>query len=380
MASIPLYNLDVGDPRGIIGGQSCEIGPFQVELIEGYANATAQLHRPSRLQVSLAGPINQMTRTVNRIDGSDGGWAITARATFLDGGTEASVLGRHPSLDGGVRDLCELMTFLTGRRVAVEHALQFNNPNAKSDGACLPEETFAAACLAWGNRERFSRHSLAYALLLENAAIENQMMQVRAYLHNAVLNILVDKWPSDELSALPAPTITKLPKKVRSNLATQIEAAVTSCPGLPNEAKEGYVPLLRSKVFQGPSSLHDAVLRLLQYDLGLLPVTVDPAVVQRVQFMNRVRNHMTHSGQMPELPGLSQEVADRYTAAIIGGVVPTINQLAIGRLFGFTTETVGSVSQQPRDLQRFFLEGNWRGQPLELMSFEEWINSPEMLI
>ena len=89
---------------------------------------------------------------------------------------------------------------------------------------------------------------------------------------------------------------------------------------------------------------------------------------------------MTHSGQMPELPGLEPVVSDRYTAAIVAGVVPAINQLAIGRLFGFTDDGLGSLSQHPTDLQRFFSEGNWRGQPLDLMGFEEWVNSPEALI
>jgi len=356
------------------------VGPFKLDLAEGYVDAIAKLHRPDQLQVTLAGPINQLTRSVTRVDGSDGGWEVTAFATTNDQNQESSVLGRFPSQDGGVRDICEVLTFVTGRRVVLEQSFQFFTPNAKSEAACLPEETFAAATLAWTHRERFSRHGVAYALLLENAAIDHRMMQVRAYLHNAVLNILVDKWPSEEISALPTPAVMKLPKKMRSELADNVEATVVAFPSLPDEARSGYIPLLRAKVFQGPSSLHDAVLRLLQYDLGILPEKVDAPVVQRVQFMNRVRNYMTHSGQMPDLPGLSQEIADRYTAAIIGGVVPTINQLAIGRLFGFTTDTVGSLSQQPDDLQRFFLEGNWRGQPLELMSFEEWINSPEVLI
>lgn len=380
MASTTLYNLDVGDPRRVIGGRSSQVGPFRLELAEDYINAVNQLHKPDQLKVTLAGPIDKLTRNVTRVEGVDGGWQVTATATADDDNLTTSVLGRFPSQDGGIRDLCEILTFLTGRRVVLEQALQFFTPNAKSEAACLPEETFAAASIAWSYRERFSSHGLAYALLLENAAIDHRLMQIRAYLHNAVLNILVDKWPSDEIAAVPAPAVTKITKNIRKELADLVEATVVAFPSLPKEAKDAYIPLLRGKVFQGTSSLHDAVLRLLQYDLGILPVNIDQRVLQRVQFVNRVRNFMTHSGQMPDLPGLEQEVADRYTAVIVAGVVPAINQLAIGKLFGFTTETVGSLSQQSADLSRFFLEGNWRGQPLELMSFEEWINSPELLI
>ncbi len=380
MTTTTLYNLDVGDPRRLIGDGPSQVGPFRLDLSDDYINAVNQLYKPAQLNVTISGPTDKLTRNVTRIEENEGVWQVTATATADDDNLTTSVLSRFPSQDGGIRDLCEILTFLTGRRVASTQALEFFIPNAKSAAACLPEETFAAASIAWSYRERFSSHGLVNALLLENAAIDHRMMQIRAYLHNAALNILVDKWPSDEIAAVPAPAGTRIPSKIRKELADLIEATVVAFPSLPKETKDAYIPLLRAKVLQGTSSLNDAVLRLLQYDLGILPTSIDERVSQRVKFMNRVRNSMTHSGQMPDFKGLEQDVADRYTAVIVAGVVPAINQLAIGKLFGFSTETVASLSQQPDDLIRFFLDGNWRGQPLELMSFEEWINSPELLI
>lgn len=380
MCSLQIFNLDVGDPRRLIGTIPFRVGPFRLELVEEYPRAVSQLYQPEQLHVQIAGPVNQLTRNVTRTPESPGGWVVTANATIEEGSSESSVLCRFTTQDGGVRDLCEILTFLTGRRVITDGMQQFCVPDAKLNASCVQEETFAAAAIAWANRSRISRHGMQYAVLLENAAIDQRMMQVRAYLHNAVLNILVDKWPSEEIAAVPNPNRPTLPRAVRTELASCVERAVRDFDGLTSDLKEAYIPVLRAKVQQGPWSLHDDVLRLLQYDLGILPVQVDEAVVRRVKFMNRVRNHMTHSGQMPELPGLQPAVSDRYTAVIVGGVVPAINQLALGRLFGFTVETVGSLSQQPLDLQRFFMDGNWRGQPLDLMSFEEWVNSPEVLI
>lgn len=381
MNSIDLYNLDVGDPRRLLGPSPFRVGPFVVRLAENYTSAVAQLRRPEQLQVSLSGPVNQLTRSVTRIAESGvGGWHITASATLEADAPESSLLARSPVLDGGVRDLCEILTFLTGRRVATADMHQFFNPDGSSERACIPEETFATADLAWRNRTRIATNGLSYAVLLENSAIDFWLMQVRAYLHNAVLNILVDKWPGDELTVLPVPAGPQVTRQTRNSLADHVAAALTAFDGLQPEAREAYIPILRARVQQGPSSLHDAVMRLLRFNLGIIPVDADASVTRRVQFMNRVRNTMTHSGQMPELPGLEQSVADRYTAVIVAGVVPTINQLAIGRLFGFTSDGLGSLSQHPIDLQRFFSEGNWRGQPLDLMSFEEWVNSPEALI
>lgn len=205
-------------------------------------------------------------------------------------------------------------------------------------------------------------------------------MQVVAYLHNAALNVLVDKWPSSEISASPVEAGPQVPKHVRRSLADRIVSVVNECEGLNEEAKQAYIPILRARVQQGPFSLHDAVMRFLRHNLGIIPSDDESSVTRRVQFMNSVRNKMTHSGRMPELEGLEQAVADRYTAVIVGGVVPAINQLAIGRLFGFTSDGLGSLSQNTIDLHRFFCESNWRGQPLDLMSFDEWINSPEALI
>ena len=381
MSSIELYNLDVGDPRRLLGEFPFRIGPFVVRLAENYAIAVSQLRRPEQLQVSLAGPVNQLTRSVTRIAESGvGGWHVTANATPDACDPASSLLARSPVPDGGGRDLCEILTFLTGRRVATANMLQFFNPDSSSERACVPEETFPAADLAWRHRTRIATNGLSYAVMLENSAIDFWLMQVRAYLHNAVLNILVDKWPGEDLTVLPVPSGPQVTRQVRNSLADCVGSAVRSFEELQEEAKDAYIPVLRARVQQGPSSLLDALMRLLRYNLGIIPVDADASVTRRVQFMNRVRNTMTHSGQMPELPGLEQAIADRYTAVIVAGVVPAINQLAIGRLFGFTTDGLGSLSQQPFDLQRFFTEGNWRGQPLDLMSFEEWINSPESLI
>ena len=52
--------------------------------------------------------------------------------------------------------------------------------------------------------------------------------------------------------------------------------------------------------------------------------------------------------------------------------VPELCRLVIGRLFGFTPNTAGSLSQNTEDLKQFFINGVWRDWRLEEQSFEEF--------
>lgn len=321
-----------------------------------------------------------MQKSVTRTPSTGGGWAVTARAIIRED-IRRSILARSPIADAGARDLCEILTFLTGRKVTTGPLRERHNPNASKAPACTPVETLPAAALAWENRNIFPDHGLEYALLTYNSAIDYRAMNVVAGQQNTAFNILVDGWPSEKFHALEKPISRKIPKQVRLALVDKVKAAVAEMNDeLSEEETEAYQGILGGRALQGPHSLYGAVVQFLKYDIGLIPVDADENILRRVKFLNAVRNQMTHAGQMPPLDGVSQEVADRYTAAIIGGVVPEINQLAIGRLFGFSNAGLGSVSQHHGELLRFFNDGIWHGHPLELMGFDEWLNSPEVLI
>jgi hypothetical protein len=110
----------------------------------------------------------------------------------------------------------------------------------------------------------------------------------------------------------------------------------------------------------------------LLVDLGVIDESSSHDIDRRIGFMNAVRNRLVHTGEPPSLKGLNEEQAMRYTTVIATGVVPEINIAAIGRVLGFKKGSIGSLSQNVRDLQHFFQQGTWRGWPLEAVEFEDW--------
>ena len=377
---IDLYNLFLGDTLPPEQLSKRVVGPFNVFLVEDYEKAAATVYRPASFNVSLqsykvdpqppeqdpACPLVLIQQNVTAVEAVKGSWTVTGRAT-LNSTDQRSILSRSPSDDNGVWDLCELLTFTTGRRVVTHDMLERFDPNRAGDSPCVLTEALAAASVAWGNRQSLVTEGFVYALLNHNAACDYRFLQPKAAQYNTALNVLIDKWP--------LPQLPKVPKDIRKSLADAVGDVVAKHSGLSNDIQRGYENILRSRVMDGPYSLLDRLRQLLS-DLGLVLPNDGDAVTTRVKYLNTVRNRLTHSGEMPLLKDMTQEQSDRYTVNIVGGVLQSLTQMAIGKLLGFTASGVGSLSQDTSALRRFFVEGIWHNYPIETKSFSDWLEDP----
>jgi hypothetical protein len=256
METILLHNLYLGDEMPPEKFAKVTVGPFLVELVPDYAEKIRGLGRHGSKSVAWATDETAEAddprvdvKTVSYFDPSVGGWEVTATATrdpALSPGP--SIISRDPIPDGGLWDLCVLLTFITGRRVAKEGQFRQYDPNEYGINACVPIETLWAAAVAWERREELVRQGLAYALLLHNEATSQAMLQISAGLNNTALNILVDKL------AAPAATVNRGAKR---ELKAAVVAVVDTIASLGKSEKEAYKALLGSKIDQGIGSLHD---------------------------------------------------------------------------------------------------------------------------
>ena len=126
MTATDIFNLDLGDEHPGRRSGEVRVGPFVVKLVDDYAARVREMpHRASRTD-SYDSKTNQMTTSFQEASGA--GWHVTATATLV-GACEPSILTEPPTDDGGLWDLCVLLTFLTGRRVAIRE--EFLPKNAK---------------------------------------------------------------------------------------------------------------------------------------------------------------------------------------------------------------------------------------------------------
>ena len=122
----------------------------------------------------------------------EGTWQATATVSWKGAG-EKSILLDKVADDGGLWDLCNLLTFLTGRNVATAEYCERVRPDGYGDYAVAQIETLRAAAHAWQNRESLVSKNLHFALLLYNQAMNTNILQLRAASYCTALNIILDQ-------------------------------------------------------------------------------------------------------------------------------------------------------------------------------------------
>lgn len=327
LAEMDLLNLHVGAKKPSKPWCEQDIGPWRVSIVDNYDSIVGDL---------------QMD-----------GWIATASATAVHAHTKPeSVLLGTPDQDSGEWDLCELLTFITGRRVTTRGNQDRYSARAsvRLGASCVSIETLAAAALAWDHREALVQRRMQYSMLLINEASDHRSLQTLAALHNTALNIIVDAWP--------VPADAALTKAMKGRLADTVEAAVDSCE-LSLDVASDMKKVLRGRIYQGSQSATERLTSVLA-ELGVISAIPNAGVLLRVSKLNSCRNSFTHTGRIRELPGLSRKQSEDFAFAATIGVVPSICRLAIGRILGFTHESLGSLSQDTDELRQFFETGRWR--------------------
>ncbi len=351
MKTIDLFNLYMGDSRPGPPWSESSIGCLKVRLTDDYNDKVSQLPQPPMLTFNETG--------LQRSPAQEGTWQATATVSWK-GAEEKSILLDKMADDGGLWDLCNLLTFLTGRNVATAEYRERVRPDGYGDYAVAQIETLRAAALAWQNRESLVSKNLHFALLLYNQAMNTDILQLRAASYYTALDIILSKHKID---------FKKASEDIRKKLKREISDVLKKTTGLQPDQVERYKNLLPDWINRGATSV-DKLFSLLQ-SLEIIDPSPTPDQKKRVRYINQVRNRLIHTGQ-PKLRGLDDEQAKRYTFNIVAAVVPEIIRIVIGQHLGFRAGGLGSYCQIKDDTINFFKNGVFRGQ-----SFDDPINSFE---
>lgn len=355
MKTVDLFNLYMGEPRLNLLAE-CKIGELTVRLTDDYDDRVTQLPKSARWVIDRTG--------IKWLPQREGTWQATATVSYQDF-QEKSVLLHEECDDGGLWDLCNLLTFLTGRRVVTTEYKRRYSPDAYGDYAVADIETLKAAALAWQNRENLVSKNLHTALLLyneANTAINTTILQVRAALYSTALNIILDKHEM---------TYQKVSKSIRKKIKEEI-GNVLKCfeqtEDLQLDQADRYRRLL-DRIDDGPT-LTDKLFSLLQsFDIIDSPPTCNQKIL--VKRIGIVRNRLVHTGR-PKIEGLDDEQSKIHTIKIVTQVVPEIIRIVIGHNLGFRSGETGSHCQLKDDLINFFSKGVFRDQEFGPISNQEF--------
>ncbi|MCC7011096.1 MAG: hypothetical protein IT454_00925 [Planctomycetes bacterium] len=327
---IDLLNLYLGRRRPNDQFATCNLGTLRVELSVDYDMRVKDIDRKRH-------------------------WTASATISGVARSDQQSILLHEPDNDGGVWDACELLTFLTGRRVTVdaERDRYSGSLGPPLGQACIGIEVLCAANAAWANREALVQGNLHVPLLLLNAAADSRDFQVVGALHYTALNIVADSW-----STTRGPDIDSASRqRLMESVASAVDGAAIG------DFCGEYKAVLRARIQQGLGSATDKLITLFR-TLDLLPDVLSESAARRVAEVNSCRNALVHTGRIRQLSKRTTEQSKQTAVALTLGVAADVCRLAIGSRLGFTTKTVGSLSQHPQELRQYFETGYWRGKPL----------------
>ncbi len=353
MKTVDLFNLYMGDSRPGPSSSESSIGCLKVRLTDDYNDKVSQLPQPPMLTFNETG--------LQRSPAQEGTWQATATVSWKGAG-ENSILLDKIADDGGLWDLCNLLTFLTGRNVATAEYCERVRPDGYGDYAVAQIETLRAVAHAWQNRECLVSKNLHFALLLYNQAMNTNILQLRAASYYTALDIVLGQHEMD---------YERVSKPIRKQLKDEISNILKKTTGLQPDEVERYRNLLRDGIDRGPTSL-DKLFSLLK-TIEIIDPSPTSDQKRRVRYINQVRNRLIHAGQTPKLEGLDDEQSKRYTANIVAAVVPEIIRIVIGHHLGFRRGGRGSYCQIKDDTINFFQNDVLRGQSFDdpIKSFEK---------
>jgi len=367
LESVLLYNLYVGEKRPQAPWDQAVFGDFLVRLLPDYEDRIKKLYRPEIRKVTWL-PEEGFRQVVSHHEGRPGDWEMTAEIVFKNHSrNETSLLLRDPSPDGGVWDVCTILSFLTGRTVLDKHPGKRVNPERSVNRACTDIETLHAAALAFTNRRNLVETGMEYSIIMLLEAMRYDSFQSIALLNNTAFNIILDKWPI---------TINDIDKDQKNELREAITSGVESTALLTLNQKKAANAILRGRINQGLLSLSEKTETLLKV-IGAIPKDCDENTIKRVMFLNKLRNHVVHTGRVPEIKGLDREISDHYAFIAAAQVIPGIVSAAIGYKLGFSQRGLGSLCLNLHEYTKFFTDGFWGDWDIENVNYDDWWNGIE---
>ena len=370
-----IYNLNFGNSKPAKPFSEAHIGPFKITVKDDYDIIQNQLPRAALVVANIFGEGNEF------IQGINGGWIATADCLCV-GPSEKSILSLKSIDDSGIWDLCQILSFLNGRNITCDPHDFRNNPNVFGDRACVDVEILHAAQIMWGKRSLLVDRKLVYSLLLLNSAIKCHDVNSQAGVISAAFNGIYDDWFREykiqqsnpvKKSEAPLTQLTDLTKDEKVLTKNAVTRAIVDIEQLNEEKKDALINLIKGKIDGGLLSPVNLIQAMLISE-NIIPQVPAKDVTDRIKFMNAVRNKFVHNGSPPEFKK-NRELSVEFSIFIICRLIPDLIKMYLGRVVGFTTGSVGSLSQHKHDFIQYFNHGLYGGRRVESESWHDEVSA-----
>ena len=359
--SVDLLNLDVGGKLGNVIRPQLEglrFGPFRIVFYEDYERRVSQLTQQGQLQSRIHMEGSRLTVEERIVDPSYAdGWIATARLLIDGSNAESSVLAEQSIPDSGIWDLCELLTFFTGRRVTVSQYCERHGAAYRhvGRGCKMYFATLHMVAHAWPHRSSLVQNDLEMAFLSHNQAVYD-MIQTQVSHYTTALDIICAHYPVQTTTGQQQAGLTRSTKRA---LKEKVQSAVAEVTELLPAQREAFIRVLGARVDQGLAKGFVTKLEDLLVEFGAVDPNPTDEVRNRIRFVDTLRNAVIHNGRLPRADeNESRQQLGQRVAQFSGQVLPSINAAAFYRLLGFDQQARDQFALETPELRDFFVNGD----------------------
>lgn len=367
MMKLNIYNLD----HKFTCSQSLRVGPFTITVNEEQLNNVKKIPRPSSTTFTHD---ENLERIYYENPSIKGGWENTASLVYDEKTISKSVLLPTENKIDQVRDICNLLTFLTGRRVTVKEYTHQHNPH-QTLGHTIPANMLVLHLNnCWKNLVSIHQEKLSIPFINLTYSFEsNEFLGMSSYI-TSTLNAIYDSWWKKHSENKLNKSIKR---KIKHTLRESISKSLSSC------IKEKLINILQDENIPGdiandidkmikeigrPSAMF--IIEKFLVALDVFPRDNNLDAKKRLQFINRLRNLLVHSGSIPKIPG---ETLQRNMEISLSTMCICLEILKLYFLEKTLKLTGFPIDSMRSELQKYFESGKFRGIDVFRESYADYM-------
>lgn len=334
------------------------IGPYRItvnrELIE------PDFARSQRLVFGSTFKSSGLKHTVTEEPASSGAWSVTAAVGEHEGLDQASVLlPKNPWVDGAY-DLSVILSLLTGRHVRIGNNVE---PYLTvSAGLALTSKNFFRThpVIDWSLLPVLQAAGAGEAMEAVMLAMTSGNVAVKIAMASAALDGMNAKWFSTSDTNRYTKEVKETVKAAAQAFKAHLETARVSqdliediMPRLGNVANESALAKLTAFLKAG----------------GMYPENPNDEAPKRLQWLNKLRNAIAHSGSIKLDIAETPEVSIRVAGAV-ALLLQDICRIYIAKYLLQIADP--GVDEAQRAVMTFFLSGKYNGQDILTEDYEAY--------
>lgn len=347
-----IYNFDHNLPDGF----SCQIGPFKITALPDTLNGENI-------------PRNERTIYRKTLD-DEGGFktSIQIEPARIGKWMPTALVEEHPDLDApsllfpdsadGAYDLSLILTFLTGLHVSVGNNVAPYLP-IQPGQPIVSGYYFIGAHVDWSLLPALRDAGGAESMMALSVAMTNSNALIKLAMGSSALDGIITKWHKKSGNTKYTPEVKKRITEAKKAFERKLIES-----GEDTELVKDTMARLSNLTSESALSK----LRQFLTNFGMFPKDADPSALQRLKWLNTLRNAVAHTGAVPMDLAENAETSTRISTAL-SILLQFICQVYIAKYLLKINDT-SRLHPIQNFILTFFTTGRFNGQDLLTENFE----------